>query len=303
MRTLFKIIILCAGVILWVGCNQSGSTMAVHSGGTPTSETELERDLSNQFKAYWYNGTAEITSYQLRQERYGEMREGTAVNVYVTEDFLPDVQVKADRSSAKNIPVLKLNSTKKYLTGIYPYSVMTSTFSPVTSNEHAIKVAHSMQEWCGQVYVQLNNRKHYEITSHSYFQGEADRSFTLPKTYLESELWNRVRIDPTTLPTNEFNILPSFEYFRMSHSEVEAKKAMGHLVQGDSISVYTLSYVDLPRKLSIYFESEFPHEIERWEETHKNGLITTAEKMKRIKTDYWNKNGNTHQFLRDSLGL
>lgn len=65
------------------------------------------------FNQYWYDGNAEITSYKLSQVRYGEIHEGRAVTIFVTEDFLPEKQVKADYQNEKNIPVLKLNSTKK----------------------------------------------------------------------------------------------------------------------------------------------------------------------------------------------
>ena len=42
---------------------------------------------------------------------------------------------------------------------------MTSTFNPVNSKEHALKVSNSVQEWCGHVYAQLNNKKEFEIIS------------------------------------------------------------------------------------------------------------------------------------------
>lgn len=42
---------------------------------------------NQQFKDYWYAGKAEITSYKLEQARYGELRDGKAVLVYVTEPF------------------------------------------------------------------------------------------------------------------------------------------------------------------------------------------------------------------------
>ncbi len=277
--------------------------LAVHSEITPEKSSSKSRNLSEEFKKYWYDGTAEITSYKLSQERYGELREGTSVNIFVTEDFLPNKQVKADRSGPKNIPVLKLNNTKKYLTGIYPYSVMTSAFSPVQLDNHAIKITHSMQEWCGHVYVQLNNRKKYDIMSHSYFEGEADSNISLAKTWQETELWNRIRINPEELPTGEITVLPSFEHFRMSHKEMKAHQATGNLVQGDSITTYTLSYPVLKRELKIYFSSDFPYTIERWEETHSNGLKSSAEKLKRIKTKYWSQNATSDLHLRDSLGL
>ena len=50
------------------------------------------RNLSQEFKKYWFSGKAEITSYQLSQLRYGELREGTAVTIFVTEDFLQKEQ-------------------------------------------------------------------------------------------------------------------------------------------------------------------------------------------------------------------
>lgn len=285
-------------------CNSSEKdTLAVHSEIKTETNTSKARAISEDFKKYWYNGTAEITSYKLTQERYGELREGTSVNIFVTEDFVPIVQVKANNSNSKNIPVLKLNNTKKYLTGIYPYSVMTSTFSPVQTSDHAIKITHSMQEWCGQVYVQLNNKKNFNIQAHSYFEGEADQQIDLPKNWLESDLWSRIRINPEELPTGDFTMLPSFEYFRMSHKKIAAHPANATLMKGDSISSYTLSYTDLNRELKIYFSSEFPYTIERWEETHANGLKTTAEKMKRIRSAYWGQNSNKHLSLRDSLGL
>ncbi|GAL73363.1 hypothetical protein [Jejuia pallidilutea] len=121
--------------------------------------------LSQQFKDYWYAGTAEISSYELNQARYGENREGTAVLIYVTEDFLPEIQVKANNQNTTNIPILKLNATKNFNTGIYPYSIMQSTFYPVANNQHALKVSSSMQEWCGQMYAQLNNKEKFNIAS------------------------------------------------------------------------------------------------------------------------------------------
>ena len=270
---------------------------------TNTSHVVKDRQLSEAFKAYWYAGNAEITSYKLSQERYGELREGTAVNIFVTEDFLPEAQVKADRASSNNIPVLKLNQTKKYVTGIYPYSVMTSTFTPTTTANNAIKISHSMQEWCGHIYAQLNNRNAFEITQHSYFEGEADTSFTLDKVALESDIWNLIRINPAALPIGTIEMLPSFEYFRMSHHTLEAQNAITKLEQGDTLSTYTIRYPDIKRTLQIHFNKKFPHTIERWEEIHANGLITSAKKIKRMKTAYWGQNSTKFESLRDSLGL
>tara|TARA_A100000171_G_C2140375_1_gene154986 strand:+ start:13549 stop:14460 length:912 start_codon:yes stop_codon:yes gene_type:complete len=300
LRLLF--ILVCVSI---VSCKKSEGNLIPNSETTAKEKPskDKKRTLSEDFKNYWYAGEAEITSYKLIQDRYGELREGTAVNIFVTEDFLQKEQVKADVPSEENIPVLKLNQTKKYVTGIYPYAVMTSIFTPTNSKNNAIKISHSMQEWCGQVYVQLNNRNDFKIQSHSYFEGEADQEFTMEKTWLESDLWNYIRINPSTLPAGDFSMIPSFEYFRMSHTKMEAYEASASVTVGDSISNYEVVYPSLKRKLKIYFSSTFPYTIERWEETHANGNITSAEKMKRIKTAYWNQNSTKFEFLRDSLRL
>ena len=85
--------------------------------------------LSQTFKNHWFDGFAEISSYELTQSRYGQQRIGKAVLIFVTEDFLAKEQVKANQKSKTTIPVLKSNRTKNFLTGIYPYSIMSSSFS------------------------------------------------------------------------------------------------------------------------------------------------------------------------------
>jgi hypothetical protein len=294
-------VFLCSLFFLLSSCKQSEHNLI------PTSQSENDstkkRELSPTFKEYWYDGTAEITSYRLSQERYGELHDGTAVMVFVTEDFLPEIAVKANQATESTISVLKMNQVKKFTTGIYPYSVMTSVFNPLVYSGHALKISHSMQEWCGHVYAQLNNRKDFEISSHSYFEGEADQAFSLPKTWLESELFNIIRIHPEELPSGEITIIPGFEYSRMSHKELSSQTATASMQQGDSISIFTLTYPDLKRELTIYFNSRFPYEIERWEEMHANGLKSTAEKLRRIRSSYWTQHSKQFTPLRDSLLL
>lgn len=273
----------------------------------PEIETKQpQTKLSQTFKDYWYAGEAEITSYKLEQARYGEMRSGNAVLVFVTEDFLPEAQVKADNYNDGNIPILKLNATKKFNTGIYPYSIMQSTFYPVANNQHAIKVSASVQEWCGHVYTQLNNRSQFEITSHSYFQGEADQSFKIEKSWTENELWTKLRIDPKTLPVGDIRVVPSLEFTRLKHKDIKAYNAFANIENG----TYTLNYPELNRTLKISFNTEFPYDILGWEETIQSGfgnasktLTTKATKLETIKSVYWNKNSNNDESLRATLKL
>ncbi len=269
-----------------------------------------ERPLSKEFKDYWYAGNAEITSYKLDQARYGEIREGSSVLIYVTEHFVSDKQVKADKSNPSNIPILKLNSTKKYLTGIYPYSIMSSSFYPVYDNEHALKLTFSAQEWCGQVFAQLNNREKFELKSFSYFESQGDKDVDLDKNILENELWNKIRINPDDLPIGELKIIPSLEYVRLSHKPLKAYAAIVSLDTSEGMSSYTISYPELERTLEINFKATFPYTIEGWSETFKSGfgdkartMTSKATKIRTLKTPYWRQNGNSSLALRDTLGL
>ena len=268
--------------------------------------TKPSEKLSKAFKSYWYAGEAEITSYKLEQVRYGEIREGNAVLVFVTEDFLPKEQVKADNYSKENTPVLKLNATKNFNTGIYPYSIMQSTFYPVSNNRHALKISASVQEWCGHVYSQLNNRDTFEIKSHSYFQSEADQDFKLEKNSTENQLWTQLRINPESLPLGNITIIPSLEYIRLSHIQLRAYKAIASIETGN----YTIYYPELNRTLKINFNTSFPYDILGWEETSKQGyganaksLTSKATKLKTIKSAYWGKNSNADEGLRETLRL
>ncbi len=282
------------------------SLLAVFFIGCTHTISDNTRPLSKNFKEYWYSNKAEITSYKLNQSRYGEQREGSVALIFVTEDFLTDSQVKANKKGNNTTPVLKLNVVKKFITGIYPYSVMQSTFLPLETESHALKISFSSQEWCGQIYAQLNNRQQYEITSHSYFQGEADETNTLPKAWLENEFWTMLRVNPESLPTGELDIIPSLEYLKLHHKEVKSYKALAEFYEDENLSVYKISYPTLKRSLKIYYHREFPYKIEKWQETFsKNGkeYTTTATKTAEIRTDYWNKNSNKDLPLRQQLKL
>lgn len=300
-----KALLLSAVLLSINACKDETSTKntkALAINTTVKINTPSPTPLSSEFDNYWYAGKAEITSYKLQQARYGELRDGHAVLIYVTEDFLPNKQVKADYPNTTNIPVLKLNATKKFNTGIYPYSIMQSIFYPVANTKHAIKVSSSMQEWCGHVYMQLNNKDQFEIMSHSYFDGEADQTLKLDKTVLENELWNQLRIDPKSLPTGDISCIPSFEFLRLKHKAIKAYKANASLNNGS----YTLIYPSLNRSLILNFNTKFPFEILSWEESFVSGgkpLKTIASKMKTIQSAYWTKNHNKDEILRDSLQI
>lgn len=264
------------------------------------------------FERYWYQGLAELGRYELQQSRYGEIHEGEAVLIFVTEDFLTGPQVKhefGERDDA--VPILKLNAYRRFFTGIYPYTVMTSVFSPV-DGAPTLKRTSSMQEWCGNAFTQLNRTDGgYRAELRSYFQGEGDRNEILGDALLEEELFTRIRRDPDSLPTGSIDVIPAAHHLRMTHREIDVYAAEASLrwseaadSRDEPVGEYTLTYPDLDRTLSITFEQAFPHRILAWEERDDGGrAVTRAELTHAVLLDYWNHNGAADGAWREALGL
>ncbi|MEK9613203.1 MAG: septum formation inhibitor Maf [Flavobacteriaceae bacterium] len=291
MKTIFKIVT----VLFLVGC---------HGTQIRTNES-LKLPLSQEFKSYWFDGTAEISSFSLIQSRYGSPRDGMAVLIFVTEDFLPDRQVKANQKSQKTQTVLKLNRTKNFNTGIYPYSIMNSSFGRLGQYNPLVKITTSIQEWCGQSYLQLNRRSGLNITSHSYFEGEADQKLEIQDALTEDELWHWVRTHPDQLPQGSLKILPAFEFLRLYHKPIQLYTAIATLDSNSDYNMYHLEYPELNRKLSLIFEKKAPYQIVGWEEHDLNNPqnTTRAKRIKKIKLPYWKLNRLGDETFRDSLGL
>ena len=294
MRNFLKTSFLLILISSFVFCKQS----------TQAQKKTPDRNLDQEFKDYWYQGSAEISTYELSENRYGELREGKASLIYVTEDFVPNKQVKADHFNANNIPVLKLNSVKKFITGIYPYSIMQSSFLPLNKEEHAIKVTTSVQEWCGQTFIQLNNKDQFEINAFSYFERESDHQLKLEKNYTENELWNLIRLQGLkSLPVGEVNLIPSFEYIRLSHREIKAYPAKIASTIENGLVNYTIQYPDFNRTLTINFQENAPYIIESWSDQTDNKEPSTAKRITTKQLPYWGLNSKKDQILRDELGL
>ncbi|MBI4519880.1 MAG: hypothetical protein HY701_03525 [Gemmatimonadetes bacterium] len=272
---------------------------------------------NDAFKTYWFSGQAELNRYRLEQVRYGEVHEGDAVLIFVTEDFLPDKQVKdesSDRTRTGSWPILKLNLYRQFVTGIYPYTMMTSVFSPldVAAHPHALKTSTAVQEWCGNVYLQMNLRnQRYDAILHSYFEDEADQRVSLDATWLEDEIWTRIRMAPFTLPQGDLRMIPGGQESRLRHSPLRVERARASLERhSDGSASYVVQYPDAARTLTIRFGQAFPHEILGWEESFAPTggaaaptLTTRATRTHVLKTDYWARHGNADRVLRAQLGL
>lgn len=265
---------------------------------------------SPEFHDYWHAGKAEVNSYELIQSRYGEARPGKAVLIFVTEDLSKKSQVKLDDPSrGAKINVLKLNFTKKFVTGIYPYSLMLSVFTPTNLKKEpsSLKTSMSSQEWCGQTYTQMNLRgNRYAVKSHSYFEGEADQQFSLRQQFLEDEIWNYIRLDHQHLPVGNVKMIPGLFYTRLHHVVLKAKDAVAAREESDSAYTYSVTYPEQEHTISVHYEKQFPHKILGWDETwleKGKKMRTSAQLDKTLYIDYWTKNSNEFLHLRDSLDL
>ncbi len=310
-----------AAMLLRLACFALVVSLAACSTPEPAEDTVPVRAATapagfsvpdDEFGDYWYQGLAEITSYDLQQVRYGEVHPGEAVMIYVTEPFLEDTQVKADDPNADGaVTVLKMNATRAFNTGVYPYTMMTSVFSPVEGGP-ALKVTTSSQEWCGHTFTQLNRRDAgYHLQLYSYFESESDQDRMLPDVLLEDDLWTQLRLNPDALTTGDLTLVPGTIYQRLSHLHLEPKQATATLTDGDDgTRTYTLTYPDLDRTLAITFAADFPHTVEGWTEARRSGfgansqtLTTTATRKAREMMPYWSLNRRADTPLRESLRL
>lgn len=283
-------------------------------------------DKTNEQAAYlakeWYQGKAELNSYALTQARYGELREGEAVLIFVSEDMMTQKLVKPDsaRHNSNEKQVLKMNFTKKFITGIYPYSMMLSVFTPasVSGNDRTYKASCSVQEWCGQSFSQLRrDGKSYHWELHSYFEKEGEQDFSFTTGFLEDEIWTRIRINPQTLPQGKIKVIPGLFWQRIAHTEMKAEDAVATRSSADTFFIrdstalmYTIHYPVTQRTLQIYYKPDAPYTILGWQESYPDGfgegkkmLTTTGTLKKTTWLDYWNHNHLADSIYRTQLDL
>jgi hypothetical protein len=180
---------------------------------------------ASPFWTHWSDGRAELSGYTLVQPRYGELRKGRAVLIFVTEPWSRSRGVKVDRYDPQNpdhYTLLKLNVVRKFQTGIYDYSLLTSVFADPARGFAADAITFSAQEWCGHTFHDLRlGADGVASTIHSYFEGESGRSVLQPARPLaEDGLLIRLRqLDRATLdPTAaEGDGVPSLMHLRLKH--------------------------------------------------------------------------------------
>lgn len=306
MNRFFSFCTACMLLFSTQNCTDTASkkTQSLAEAITPTSFPAISLDPA--FNAYWYQGVAELCTYKVEQERYGEMREADQINIFVTEDFSKSKQVKLDDAAAAGAdkePILKLNSLRRFETGIYDYSLMLSVFTP-TSGAPTLKTTATIQDWCGHGFMQTNLvPAGYKSKIFSYFESEGDQETLAPYAMLEDELWTKLRLSPFSIPTGTVKMLPSAWHARLRHKPAVVQDAGIQIDKGVGESLLSLKYQKIPRTLAIRFETAFPHKILGWEETNDGKLSSKGTLVSTRKSAYWSEHNNEHAPLRDSLKL
>lgn len=290
---------------------------------TPASLLASPPAVNDTFWKHWGDGKAEIAAYDLTFTRYGAPRSGTAVAIFVTETFSYSQGVKSDTHTcctADELPVLKLNLVRDFPTGVYDYNLMTSSWIALTDHRHyrpghPVKVSFSAQEWCGHAYHQVRfNRGEVASTSHSYFQGEADRSQALPSpargisedTLL---LWARGLAAPVLQPGESVRVpaLRSLTTVRLTHVPLLWGEAtLRRLPDTQTVQVpagtFEVSVLEakLPDGTYTYdVERAWPHRVIRW--TASTGETASLVGVERL--PYWELTGPGQQAVLEKLGL
>ena len=264
-----------------------------------------------QFSKYWYQGKAEINIFDLQQSRYGQIRPGKAVMIFVTEDFSKSKQVKLDNpqdrpSDAQK--VMKLNMTRDFVTGVYPYHTMLSVFTPVYEEVPSPKLTSSVTEWCGQSFTQLNFKSgKYNTKQFSYFESEGDAETKIDAA-AEEEIFNLIRLNPDLVEMGNRSLIPSLLFQRFAHIPLQAEQAtVSKREVGSNQAEIEVAYSEIGRKLIVRFNQFFPYEIvafqEVWTKADGKQEVTTATRTSMQLLPYWQQNERVFEPLRKDLGL
>jgi hypothetical protein len=297
-------------VIVAMGLGCAGPTVAQE----PTQEWPRSQ-APDGFWDVWGDGKAEISTYALTQPRYGQERQGEAILVFVTETFADDDRVKSDGGHDVEYSVLKLNEVRDFTTGIYDYNVMTSSFLRVDGGSAwgvPVKSSFSMQEWCGHVYEQLIVRDDgVQRTSHSYFDGEADRSdsLELPSGAIFADALPILVRGLVGSPSGALTVqvLDRSIDARFKHIPGSFRPATLTWADDETVAVplgsFQTTRVELDRESGVdvtyWVESAAPHRIVQWARSDGE----TAALVGSTRTSYWNQHRNGGEAARQDIGI
>jgi hypothetical protein len=314
MRTLIVII---GSVAVLAG---AGVLLLSRNPGEPVRADARMPNFDAAFWKTWGDGQAELAAYDLTYPRYGKPRRGVAVTVFVSETFSDSARVKADPGKhprSDEFSVMKLNLIEDFQTGIYDYNEETSSFLALEKTPGTLtKVSFGSQEWCGHVYAQLKfDQGKLRLTSHSYFDGEADdqRELVAPAGGISEEqlfFWARGMANPildagqaVTVP-----LLPSLQETRHSHKSLawtSARLSRGSALRDVTVpaghfqvETWKAEIKDGPTR-TFYVEPGGARRLVQWESsTGESARLLGTDRMK-----YWQMNQPGGEEALKRLGL
>lgn len=271
------------------------------------------------FWEHWGDGQAELNGYQIQQPRYGEIRTGEGVSVFVTETFTHAQRLKSDGGHSDEYPVIKFNDVRDFQTGIYDYNAMTSAFVRLDGADALglpVKVSFSMQEWCGHVWDQiLVDQSRWSRVGHSYFDGEGDASTSgdLPNGAVFADalpIYVRGLAGELIAPgaQRSLTLFPRLMAARLTHRPAQPVQAtLSRSKAPATVTVPAGSFeVDLftvaisgGTTTTYAVERASPYRLVRWEvDNGERGELTGTTRLK-----YWQTVREGDEALRQQLGL
>jgi len=272
---------------------------------------------SSDFWEWWGDGRAELSGYRMTVTRYGAARPAELALIYVTEPHDRRTWVKDDDASGRDrVEVLKLNQNLEFMTGIYPYSVMTSVFTPVdrwlTEPFSPVRVTHAVQEWCGSYsHLVWPAPGRFRSLRLSYFAHEGERLSevaTEPGTLYEDALLIQLReLDGAFADGGDWEgwLVPELWRLRTSHRGTGPVRA--HITREEGTTAlagrevattrFTLQAGDYRRTFEV--ERDPPRRVLGW--TTSTG--ETAELLATERLAYWELNRPGDESWREALGL
>jgi len=270
--------------------------------------------VSKTWNNHWRDGRAELSGYTIKTPRYGKIRQGKAVLVYVAEPLDTKIWVKDDGQADKahRVDGFKLNHNLNFNTGIYPYSVMTSVFAPVDGlgRERFApgKISMTSQEWCGHVYHQIHPKgDRFHSQEHSYFGSEGDRGQTVrtrPGALYEDALWIQLReLDGPFMEGKSWSgdLVPALWARRKLHVPLAPVPAtitrQEATLDGQPVTRFVVKYSNFTRTFDL--EKAAPRRILAW----RTSQGEEARLLKTTRLPYWKLNNLGDEKYLKELGF
>jgi hypothetical protein len=222
--------------------------------------------------------------------------------------------------------VLKLNRVKRFQTGIYAYSIMTSVFTPLSPARARgasfgvgapLKITFTAQECCGMTFQQLNRQadKTMLSQSNSYFESESDRRETLKAdetTLFGDDIFIVARELIKPLQTGSYTYYPTLEHARVSHQALaptqitvakQRARRANLLSGGAQTDVVEWTFSGKNFRWTLAVEQSYPRRILAFHYEENGKTVEKAEIKGSERLPYWQLNANGNESYLRSLGI